>query len=435
MKREIQNIPFFHSFDPLVGRLILRWATYIPDEVFQFAKEIKILDITGGSVSELPPDFLSLDNLFTVFFWENNFREFPQILSQCKNLKIISFKNGILENITEDAFPESLEWLVLTNNPHLQKIPHSIGKLRSLRKLALTGTRISTLPESLKECIHLEFLRLSACQFTTDFPEWIQDFPKLAWFAGAGNPNSIISTEVSSTYEFDLSDIVIDEKINESQSSVVSLAHLRSTSQSIVVKVFKDLITSDGFPMDDIRASFALGQHPNIVHMLGKVRWGDTPTLVSVPIPETYTKLWLPPTLESCTRATYPPDATFSIDFIIRVLRDIASAGAHIHARGISHGDLYAHNILVDPSGNAILCDFWAATFYDSRLHPEYEMYDVRAFGYLTEELLDRVDKIYQSDNRIVRLRGIHERCNCIYWWVQFMLRDIERLLTREEFR
>ncbi len=424
----IEHIPHFADYDRLTGRLTLRGARVIPEEVFRFSDSIRILDITGCSVSALPEAFSSLDQLTAVFLWGNDFLEFPSILSACHRLRLISFKHGKLRHIPDDAFPPSLEWLVLTNNPDITHIPDSIGELEYLRKLALTGTGIATLPESLKECRDLEFLRLSACQFTHDFPSWIQDFPKLAWFAGAGNPCSLIP-EPWDIRVYDPSEVIIDERINESPSSIVSRAHLRSTWQSVVVKRFKDSLTSDGYPIDDIRAALALGQHPNIVYTLGMIHSDKVLMLVSEPIPETYTKLWLPPSLESCTRDTYPWYTRYSLDFIEWVLRGIASACAHMHALGISHGDLYAHNILVNPSGDAILCDCGAATFYDRALHPEYERYDLRAFGHLIGELLERVKWEDLGDERGGKLPEIREKCLSVHWGSRYSFQNIEKIL------
>jgi serine/threonine protein kinase len=72
------------------------------------------------------------------------------------------------------------------------------------------------------------------------------------------------------------------------------------------------------------------------------------------------------------------------------IARDVAEAVAHLHQRGVMHGDLYAHNILIDPvQGQARLGDLGAAT----RLPPQPELrrrlfaLEVRAFGYLLEEL------------------------------------------------
>lgn len=52
-----------------------------------------------------------------------------------------------------------------------------------------------------------------------------------------------------------------------------------------------------------------------------------------------------PPT--QVTRDTYPEGASFSAPFIAAAACGVAAAAAHLHSRGISHGDLYAHNILV----------------------------------------------------------------------------------------
>jgi serine/threonine protein kinase len=32
-----------------------------------------------------------------------------------------------------------------------------------------------------------------------------------------------------------------------------------------------------------------------------------------------------------------------------------------MHSKGICHGDVYAHNVLADSEGNAVLCDYGEA--------------------------------------------------------------------------
>jgi serine/threonine protein kinase len=66
------------------------------------------------------------------------------------------------------------------------------------------------------------------------------------------------------------------------------------------------------------------------------------------------------------------------------------------------HGDLYAHNILVDRAGHSLLGDFGAASFYDptdTALAQALERLEVRAFGCLLEELLDRCTPEPSSQN------------------------------------
>ena len=77
-----------------------------------------------------------------------------------------------------------------------------------------------------------------------------------------------------------------------------------------------------------------------------------------------------PPSLESVTRDTYPPGTAFGGRHIASVACGIATALVHVHARRISHGDVYAHNILYvretpDAQPRSKLGDFGGAFFYD----------------------------------------------------------------------
>ncbi|WP_409415105.1 lipopolysaccharide kinase InaA family protein, partial [Comamonas sp.] len=45
----------------------------------------------------------------------------------------------------------------------------------------------------------------------------------------------------------------------------------------------------------------------------------------------------------------YAPSTRFTPATALRLLRDVRSAVQHLHAQGVLHGDLYAHNILWQP--------------------------------------------------------------------------------------
>jgi serine/threonine protein kinase len=60
---------------------------------------------------------------------------------------------------------------------------------------------------------------------------------------------------------------------------------------------------------------------------------------------------------------------------------------------GIAHGDIYAHNIKVDPNGRAYLLDLGASHAFS--LHPQFmheaKSFEMRAYCLLSQELLERV--------------------------------------------
>jgi serine/threonine protein kinase len=95
----------------------------------------------------------------------------------------------------------------------------------------------------------------------------------------------------------------------------------------------------------------------------------------------------------------------------------VADARAHLHAKGVSHGDVYAHNILMDGDDKLIFGDFGAATDLLNLSLAEQvamERIEVRAFGCLLEDLLglvsDELDK--ELDKELVdELRAIKEAC------------------------
>ena len=73
-----------------------------------------------------------------------------------------------------------------------------------------------------------------------------------------------------------------------------------------------------------------------------------------------------------------------------RIALGVASAAAYLHARGLLHGDLYAHNLQCDENGHCLLGDMGAASFLpaDPQLSLSLQRLEARAFGCLLEELI-----------------------------------------------
>ncbi|MNZ32763.1 3-deoxy-D-manno-octulosonic-acid kinase [compost metagenome] len=97
----------------------------------------------------------------------------------------------------------------------------------------------------------------------------------------------------------------------------------------------------------------------------------------------------------------------------LRIASGIASVAEHLHNHGITHGDLYGHNILWNEQGDCLLGDFGAASFHgisDSLESRALQRIEVRAFGVLLGELLERVDSGFSAEQRGA-LEDLERRC------------------------
>lgn len=394
--------------------------TQFPIEILDLADSLEILDLSNNRLNSLPDDFKQLTNLKAAFFFNNQFEEIPEVLAQCPQLSIIGFKSNRIRRVSASALSPMIRWLTLTDN-QIEQLPPEIGTLNKLQKLMLAGNRLRSLPDEMAACQNLELIRLSANQLSS-LPTWLLNLPRLAWLAYAGNPFCATPSTVEySLSTIDWSDLALENTLGQGASGVISKGLWQMTqtqAKDVAIKVFKGEITSDGLPIDEMQACMAAGSHPNLVTVVGQVvNHPDAKAgLVLSLIPPDYKNLGHPPSLETCTRDTYPPGTVFSLADILRIAEGIASAVAHLHRQGILHGDLYAHNILVNHQGDSLLGDFGAASLYDA-IAPStgqaLERLEVRAMGCLLEDLLDHCDRqdAVSRAEVIAGLRHLQQDC------------------------
>jgi len=147
-------------------------------------------------------------------------------------------------------------------------------------------------------------------------------------------------------------------------------------------------VTSDGFAHDEMNAYMSTGEHPHLISVHAKIKGSEPLGLVLELIPSRYENLGLAPNFDTCTRDTFVDGTEFDLETIYSVARAMVSAAEHLHVRGLMHGDLYAHNILINREDqHCYFGDFGAATFYDTS-ETLYEKIEVRAFGCLLEDML-----------------------------------------------
>ncbi|WP_441295179.1 leucine-rich repeat-containing protein kinase family protein [Massilia glaciei] len=364
--------------------------TQFPDAIFDLADTLEHLDLSGNELSSLPFDFGRLGKLKRLFLSQNRFTEVPEVIADCPQLEMVGFKANRIATMSERAVPPNTRWLILTDNC-LERLPDAIGQCPRLEKLMLAGNRLTALPASLAACVNLALLRISANRLE-QLPAWLLTMPRLSWLAFAGNPCTAAPAMPADLPCIDWHELELQTQLGEGASGVISEALWLTEGRQVAVKLFKGELTSDGLPASEMAACVAAGRDPNLVAVLGKLGGhpGRREGLVLELIDPAYANLGLPPTFASCTRDVYAPGSTFSARQIADIGIGIASACATLHAKGLMHGDLYAHNIMVDATGPALLGDFGAATSYE-RAGPQasqLERIEVRAFGCLLEDLL-----------------------------------------------
>ncbi|MEB0041336.1 MULTISPECIES: leucine-rich repeat-containing protein kinase family protein [unclassified Pseudomonas] len=366
-----------------------------PAEIFDLADSLETLNLTGNALSSLPADLYRLKKLRVLFCSQNQFTELPACIGQCSQLQIVGFKANRIQHVPAEALPPLLRWLILTDNG-VKSLPEALGDCARLQKLMLAGNQLRSLPASLARCTQLELVRISANHLTS-LPDWLLKLPALAWLAYAGNPLPTHHAETP-IRQVVWSHLDVQHQLGEGASGVIQQALWQAPEQietSVAIKLYKGSITSDGSPLNEMAACIAAGAHPNLITVEGQIadHPHDQVGLVMQLIAPHFGNLAGPPSLESCTRDIYPANTVFSLETALRLARGIASVAEHLHACHLSHGDLYAHNILWNQDGECLLGDFGAASFHPTE-HTDQpallERIEVRAFGILLGELLER---------------------------------------------
>ena len=431
----------------LVGitRLDLSFGlTEFPREIFDLADSLEILNLSGNRLSTLPDDLPRLHKLRIIFCSDNQFAELPAVLGQCKSLTMLGFKANQISRVPDESLTPTLRWLILTDN-RIDSLPSSIGQCRQMQKLMLAGNQLSDLPVELANCSQLELLRLSANRFTV-FPTWLLTMPRLAWVAIAGNPiteSFETARQAPSIANIDWRQIELGVKLGEGASGVIYQARMQQTDESfkeVAVKLFKSAVTSDGLPRCEMAASIAVVMHPNIVGVLGQISHHPKGILglVMPLIASDYANLAQPPSLESCTRDVYASEAAFGLLQLCSIALGVARAAEHLHACGVLHGDLYAHNMLYNADGQSLLGDFGAASFLpmkDLDTSHALQRIEVRAFGILLGELLAHCFESDGDAEQAVRskLVALLQQCTQTKVSARPLLADVVRELSAHQ--
>ncbi|EFX03015.1 serine/threonine-protein kinase [Grosmannia clavigera kw1407] len=360
-----------------------------------------------------------------------------------------------------------LEKCMLSGN-RLEALPDAMAACQSLTLLRLSANRMDRLPGWLLTAMpRLAFLSFAGNPCSSAAPSATTTRPSTA--------------SASALPHIDWKQIEVHHVLGEGASGIISKGVVRSSSglsgestpvsgmstpalqsattttvaeDAVAIKIFRGALTSDGTPFDEMAANIAAGHHVNLVRVHGQIRFAEEEEggeedeileeaektkeeiqdafkggIVMELIPPHYRVLGQPPSFASCTRDRFDDrddSSPLSVDAALSILAGVASAAEHLHGRGIAHGDLYAHNILVtghDKSSkddkmdtHAILSDFGAATLYGTAglLDPLLEKIEVLAFAHLVADVLGLIGDTATDETTTTvgsRLQDLHRQC------------------------
>ena len=394
--------------------------THFPPEIFTLADTLEILNLSGNALNALPDDLARLHRLRIIFCSNNRFTELPAVLGQCARLEMIGFRANQIRRVPAAALPPRLRALVLTDN-QIAELPAALGRCTRLQKLMLAGNRLQTLPPEMAACTRLELLRIAANRFTA-LPGWLLALPRLAWLAFAGNPLADAGEAAAQAdaplARIDWASLQPGALLGEGASGVIrqALWQRGDTALPVAVKLFKGALTSDGLPRHEMAACLGAGAHPGLIAVHGRITGhpAGSDGLVMALVAPRFGNLAAPPSLDSCTRDVYDAVTRFTPDAALRLALGVASAAGQLHARGVLHGDLYAHNILCADDGQPLLGDFGAASFFppdDAPLAQALQRIEARAFSCLLEELLARCPAPAGAHAALAMLAALQADC------------------------
>ena len=337
----------------------------LPGDVALWSKlaSLKKIDLNGNLLKDLPAALEVLaPSLEIMFLSENLFQVVPEVIGRLARLRLLSLRGNKLRELTTVNLPSnSLEWLILTNN-RIERIDTNVRDLIRLRKLMLSHNLLDSIPTELAECKALELVRLASNRIAAPIPSQVAMLPKLAWISLSGNP--IFKTPQMREKEISENDITLDRAAVLGKGASGMVFRGKYNGQDVAVKMFKDQSTgSDGNAIDEAAIN-GLVSHPLAVSAIGVLRSEDNPGTYSGMVMDLLRgthSLGKVPSFETVTRDAEPALHAKGLtnDQVYGTIWNVASALKYIHSElGLSHGDIYLHNILQDGDGVARLSDW-----------------------------------------------------------------------------
>lgn len=365
------------------------------------AARVTLLNLAHNSLNTLPSFLDRLPNLKILFLLGNTFSTVPDVVSKLSSLKMLSFKQCALSGeLDASKLPPTLTWLILTSN-RLTGLSDDFPKRCPLiRKLMLSNNQISNLPETFTAHMQdLELIRLANNELS-HIPMDILKLRTLKWLAMSGNDETggkaALDTLVEKLHLGNINtkySVDWDHELGSGSSGTAYAGMDKSSGADVVIKRFREMEGSDGRTLDEVRMACATQGVTGLVETIGfGVVECKEVVLVLERMAGNPKPLAQAPSFESCTRSVYD-DSKLRLSmqdktFIVNCVQNAVDA---LHRRGICHGDVYAHNVLVSWKNDRVcdvkLGDLGAAWFVPEGVRREVFSIEQRAVDVVRDEV------------------------------------------------
>ena len=168
-------------------------------KLLEFAKMIKILDVSSNNIVSLPETVSKLKDLELLYLNNNKIRNIPDSFSELKKLRYLNLSENKLEKV-DDLFSHlnKLKILILSSN-RISKISGDIFKLKNLFTLQLSFNKIKNFPKDFTGLESIEYLLANNNEIEI-LPESIGEMKNLKYLTLSHNnlkqiPDSILDLE------------------------------------------------------------------------------------------------------------------------------------------------------------------------------------------------------------------------------------------------
>jgi len=247
------------------------------------------------------PSLAPMSSLRELHMNSCKFKALPEGVGGLRFLQLLSAEGCGMEDLPSNALAPEIRILALGNNA-LKRLPRHLSH-RPLEKVLFNDNQLEDI-EGLSGASTLQFLNLERNRITK-VPKGILHIQKLSCLSLAGNPLSMPDKDCA--------------------ASASATLHDDGTEKLTVIKAAGEHPGLRGATPGGTGASDALV----IADMGGRKPLGSIPSLEK--------------TSEDLSVTMQPVSAAL-------VMKAVAEAMCQAHSRGVAHGDLVAHRVLVDPN-------------------------------------------------------------------------------------